>query len=196
MSSSIICRLQPIVRRLRAGWRRSMPAWRFRPSSIWMGDPGRSRPLLVVLALFALAAVQLGFPDSPQTLPAAGGGRAKAAEDRATAVTEWPAILERPLFAPNRRPVKADEAAPSVLDGYLVLGIGLMRPAATAVVKTPGGKPTRLVPGQRLDGWTLTMIEPKRLIFQRDGEKRILLFDARLLRAPPGRPGERTTDPK
>ncbi|WP_241911896.1 hypothetical protein [Telmatospirillum siberiense] len=188
MSSSTICRLLPIARPLRAGWNRLTSPWRFPPSFAWRGViESRGLPLLILAALSVLAVVQIGLPDSPATSPGGTAAPAGPAEDVTRVSGEWPAIAERPLFSPNRRPGKAESVAASVLDGYLVLGIGIMGQTATALVKSPGGKPTRLLPGQKLDGWTLSAIEPMRLVFERSGEIGVLPLDARRLRQPADR---------
>ncbi|WP_242443065.1 hypothetical protein [Magnetospirillum sp. 15-1] len=193
MLSSTFFPLSRIVRRILGNWNRSTPRSWFplslsRPTAIRLG---RHRPLLLSSAvLLALVAVQMAAPG--QTEPPSGRrGPPAGREQPVFPMAEWPAITARPLFTPSRRPAPPRASEGSSLDGYAVLGIGLMESQATAVVRTPAGKPVRLLSGQRLEGWTLAGIEPKTLVFEKDGVSRTLSLDAKRLRTVPAPAGGR-----
>ena len=91
-------------------------------------------------------------------------------------------IVERPVFSPNRRPPsylldEPEDFEPAAavrrqdLD-VTVVGI-ITGPRALALLRAESSD--RLVPlavGQKVSGWTLTAIEPFRVVFNRDGEER------------------------
>lgn len=97
-------------------------------------------------------------------------------------------VVERPLFSPTRR-LPADVAADPepvadtpVSRGRLevtVVGI-ITGPRALALLRSGSGD--RLVPlaeGEQLAGWTLTAIEPFRLVFRRDEDEQVFEIEYR-----------------
>ena len=91
-------------------------------------------------------------------------------------------IAERPVFSPNRRPpsyllddpedFEPEEVVRRQDLDVTVVGI-ITGPRALALLRSESSD--RLVPlavGQKLSGWTLTAIEPFRIVFNRDGEER------------------------
>ena len=91
-------------------------------------------------------------------------------------------IAERPVFSPNRRPPSyllddpedfepEDVVRREELDVTLV-GI-ITGPRALALLRSDtSDRLVSLAVGQRHAGWTLTAIEPFRIVFNRDGEER------------------------
>jgi hypothetical protein len=132
----------------------------------------------------SLAVVQILVPldSSPRLAPTplrAAGDFAQTAE---AGSQDWPAILERPLVAPDRRMIRA--AAPGFsVDGYVVVGIAASDTAASAVLRDPDGMLLRLLPGRIVKGWTVEGIESGRVILGRAGQRRVLPLDLKRLRA-------------
>lgn len=192
MWSSTMSRLPPTVRRILECRNPLTPQWRFRlpfaSSRTTTTDPLR-RPLAACLALLVLVAVQV-WP-AGEAPPAPAPTRPLPTAEPAAATQDWPAIAERPLFAPDRRPGHRRDSGPSSLDGLTVLGIAVADHTASAVLRDPTGKVARLRPGQFLGEWSLSAIEPLRLVFEKNGETRAFPFEAKKLRPQSERPAPR-----
>ncbi len=107
------------------------------------------------------------------------------------------AVVERPIFSPDRRPpaaeaaLKEDSAAPQAV----LTGIIIAESERIALVRTEAdGRIVRLRPGQRVDGWRLVAVEPDRAMFRR-GEAEVILELAydESSPAPPQRPRRRAS---
>jgi general secretion pathway protein N len=94
------------------------------------------------------------------------------------------AALERPLFAPSRRPPAAAEAPPPEpepvaeprLDGprappFRLIGTVSRRGRTEALVAAAGGPLERAVVGERVAGWLVTEIGPQHLVVEQEGEQ-------------------------
>ena len=120
---------------------------------------------------------------------------------------DFAAIVERPIFAPDRRPPSEAPAAVVarselglLLKGIITAGterIAILQPKAapdTAPARrgrTSGNAPAapslRLGEGDRYAGWTLARIEPAAVVFEREGEEARL----ELIYEPPPKPQRR-----
>lgn len=193
MWSSTMSRLPPTVRRILVCWNPWTPQWRFRlpfaSSRTTRPDPLR-RPLVACLALLVLVVVQVAWP-AGETPPAPAPTRPLPTAEPTATTQDWPAIAERPLFAPDRRPGRKRDSGPSSLDGLTVLGIAVADRTASAVLRDSTGKVARLRPGQFLGEWSLSAIEPLRLVFEKNGETRAFPFEAKKLRPQSERPAPR-----
>lgn len=94
----------------------------------------------------------------------------------------YSALLQNPLFAPDRSPggtsIKGAKG-PGSLDQLTVVGIAMRRGAATAIVKGSDGTSQVLKPGEEIAGWRLSGVAPTYLVFLRGSERRILTLDPR-----------------
>jgi hypothetical protein len=90
---------------------------------------------------------------------------------------DLPAILAKPIFAPDRAPVREEVASSGNLTGFEVLGVAIAGSISDALVRDPMGKIARVKPGAILEGWKLVSIEPRQLTFDRNGERRSLAID-------------------
>lgn len=105
---------------------------------------------------------------------------------RLAPIASFSATNERPIFVVSRRQAKPETTAPVAtvqmpLDLKLQ-GILFSADARLAVVSNNSGRDTRrLTEGTEYRGWTLTKIEPKAAVFQRDtAERRLVLsYDGR-----------------
>ena len=88
---------------------------------------------------------------------------------------DYPVVLAEPLFAPDRKPVAATPAQAS-LDGYTVTGIAISAETATVVMRAPNGKAQRVLYGGTLLGWKLASVDRKQIVFEKDGERRVLML--------------------
>lgn len=95
-------------------------------------------------------------------------------------IADYPAILNRPVFAPDRRPGASGGALPGggALSAYAALGAAAGPSVATAVLSGPGGVMKTLERGDTLEGWTLVAVGPTRLTFERDGARHVLVIGA------------------
>ena len=130
--------------------------------------PGRSAPAAGVLAAVLCAGV----------LP---GSATRAAEGDRPASYE--ATRSRPLFSPTRRPPPPPPPAPAFVAPPVVVmapapvmapdlavsGVIVGTGTRIAIVKRPSDAVfTRLTPGSKIDGWTVSAIEPRAVVLKRD----------------------------
>lgn len=148
-------------------------------------------PVLAALALFAAAGYQLTFPVI-SILPAKSDLAPRRVRDPAPPrVAEYPAILEKPIFAPDRKPDPREMAIAGGMAGYEVLGTAIAGDTSTAVIRTPAGSIERVRPGEDLDGWKLVSVGPRELTLERNNEHRILTVTQQppvVAAAPPAKP--------
>ena len=152
-------------------------------------------PALVCLGLGAALYLELERPPDRAALPlSAAVTEERPAEAPVQAlfdlppVDEFSGIADRPVFSPTRRPPSYLEDGPEELRAepvrreeldVTVVGI-ITGPRALALLRPESGD--RLVPlaeGETLSGWTLTAIEPFRLVFRRDGDERSVELEFR-----------------
>jgi hypothetical protein len=91
---------------------------------------------------------------------------------------ESPAILQAPIFAPDRRPGEAGaltSAGGGSLAGYAALGAASGHGVGTAVISGPGGAVKTLRLGDQIDGWRLAIVSASRLTFERKGAHHVLV---------------------
>jgi hypothetical protein len=108
----------------------------------------------------------------PQSAPSARRAAAPAASAPAPALATLPplasfsATVDRPLFAPSRRPAAsaAEQATGSSTDGrYRLLGIVATGPTKKAFV-VDGGRHIEITEGGMLDSWSVKQIGPDRVL--------------------------------
>ncbi len=154
-------------------------------------------PALVCMGLGAVLYLELQRPADPATVPVSAlASDAPAATDAEVQVLfdlppidAFSEIADRPVFSPNRRPPdyfgeeddEVFEPEPVRRQDLDVTVVGIITgPRAVALLQPDSGD--RLVPlaeGQTLSGWTLTAIEPFRLVFQRDGDEQTVELEFR-----------------
>jgi hypothetical protein len=130
---------------------------------------------LLILALQLALPYRTALPVDSALAPR----RARPAPE--TPLPTYSALLQSPIFAPDRSPGGAtgDKAGPGSLDQLVVVGIAVGHGAAAAVVKAGEGKSQTLRPGQEIAGWRLVGVDASHLTFIRGGERRILTLDPR-----------------
>lgn len=134
---------------------------------------------------------------SPQSAAVADvrPGSIKPAEQGPVALATF---RERPLFASNRRAATAEEIAaaeaaeaaltapapPPVLTGYRLTGTLITASKKLAFMQPDGSRDTRSLPvGGDLDGWQLSEISSRQVVFQRDGNQTV--FELELKKSHP-----------
>lgn len=95
-------------------------------------------------------------------------------------LAEYPAILQSPIFSPDRKPGEDLGAAPGAgaLDSYAALGVATGRAFANALVKGPGAPAQTLKRGDTLEGWRLVGLEKDKLTFERGAARHVLTVGA------------------
>lgn len=91
---------------------------------------------------------------------------------------QYPAILARPIFAPDRAPVVMQAQSTGNLAGFEVLGTAIAGNVSAALVRDGTGRVIRIKPDAILQGWRLVSIDRTQLTFDRDGERRTLAVTA------------------
>jgi general secretion pathway protein N len=84
-------------------------------------------------------------------------------------VQRFAIVTERPLFSPNRKPPQHTDDAAGAWPSFVLAGIIITPASREALVLH--GKPQSIAhiqEGQALEGWTVTSIDPDRVVF-RDG---------------------------
>lgn len=99
-------------------------------------------------------------------------------------ITDYRAVLDRPLFSPNRRPPPEDTttAAANKEFDFDLKGVVIKDDVRTALFRRQtDGEVVRLTKGDEIQGWTLTEIELDFVVIERDGREEVLepSFDAR-----------------
>jgi len=93
-------------------------------------------------------------------------------------LAEFAAIVERPLFFPDRRPLPAEPPPPPPPKEPLtanVVGIVMSGTQGTLLLRLPKEKDAvTLRTGDIVQGWTLVEISPEGAVFERDGERAVL----------------------
>jgi general secretion pathway protein N len=158
------------------------------------GQPSPRRPLVAAALLCAglAAALVLELASaSDANAPAFGAASVSSPSSAAIPKTvnritlpsleSFAEVTERPLFSSSRRPIAVD--APQNAErsfGATLAGIVISASSSTIIV-SHGDPPvlTRLKEGDDLDGWSITSIEPNRVLLRRDGvEQQLRLRDA------------------
>jgi hypothetical protein len=155
-----------------------------------------------VLLAAALAALWLGpgalagwraWSPPPAQAPNLDDARTALLNPNPAATAAYPAVLERPLIAPTRRPeapatAEAEPAPPNAIEQVKLTGL-LTGPTLTGVMIEEDGKPRFVRRDQKIGDWTLTAIQGRQLLFTRGGErKQIELPYASMASAPPSPP--------
>lgn len=157
-------------------------------------QPSRSMstriPLLLaaasVLLALALAALWLGsgvladwrvWSPPPAQAPNLDDARSAQLNPNPAATAVYPAVLERPLIAPSRRPEAVNtiadtaEAPPTAIEQVKLTGL-LNGPTLIGVLIEDGGKPRFVRRGERIGEWTLADISGRQALFTRGGERK------------------------
>ena len=94
----------------------------------------------------------------------------------------YPAVLERPLFSPARRPqVSASAAvaappAPSAIEQIRLRGL-VAGPTLTGVMLHEDGKSRFVRVGESVGGWTLERVQARAAVFARAGQQREIALE-------------------
>ncbi|MFL6688755.1 MAG: hypothetical protein ACJ8IR_01000 [Alphaproteobacteria bacterium] len=96
---------------------------------------------------------------------------------------EYPIVLAKPIFAPDRAPVVLQAQTAGNLSGFEVLGTAIAGTISAALVRDATGRIIRVKPDAILQGWRVVSIDRAQLIFDRDGERRSLAVTAAAPRA-------------
>jgi type II secretory pathway component PulC len=102
-----------------------------------------------------------------------------------TAIDNYQAVLERPLFSPNRRPPPEDSMITLVSQDFDfgLKGVIIDDDVRTALFRRQAdGQIVRLTEGDEIEGWTLLEVELDFVVMERDGHEEVLelAFDAQL----------------
>lgn len=135
-------------------------------------------PALAVVILLMAAGLQIAIPSSADLPQSTAPAARPAPEPVDPGVREYPAILQRPIFAPDRAPVLLQAQASGNLSGYEVLGTAIAGPVSAALIRDTTGRIIRVKPDAILQGWRLVSIDRTQLLFDRDGERRALTVSA------------------
>jgi general secretion pathway protein N len=130
---------------------------------------------VLCLGLGALAASELGATPTTvqdQAPPAADGKTSATSAPVAFAlppVQRFAVVTERPLFSPDRKPPQHADDTAGAWSSFVLAGIIITSASREALVLH--GKPQTIAhiqEGQALEGWTVTSIDPDRVVI-RDG---------------------------
>lgn len=157
----------------------TLPRWmsgsRFQlPSGLASRRSPELLPALATVLLLIAAGLQIAMPSQvalPEDSPLAPR---RAAEPAAPSARNYPAVLARPIFAPDRAPVLLQAQTAGTLNGYEVLGTAVAGNVSAALVRDATGRVFRVKPDAILQGWRVVSIDRVQLVFDRDGERRSL----------------------
>jgi hypothetical protein len=118
------------------------------------------------------------MPSSTDLPEASALAPRRAPEPVEPVAQNYPAVLGRPIFAPDRAPVLLQAQSAGNLAGYEVLGTAIAGTISAALVRDATGRIVRVKPDAILQGWRLVSIDRTQLVFDRDGERRSLTVSA------------------
>lgn len=134
--------------------------------------------MLATVTLLAAGAFQIALPPSVE-LPRNSGLASRHPVPLANPTAKsYPAVLARPIFAPDRAPVVLQAPSAGNLAGFEVLGTAIAGTTSAALVRNSTGRIIRIKPDDVVQGWRLVSIERAQLTFDRDGERRLLAVTA------------------
>lgn len=116
-------------------------------------------------------------------------------------ISEYTAIIERPLFSDDRRPYVPPEQPvpmpiadnkpginPKNTDDYLLTAVIITRDDRIALLQSNRGKAiTKLGVGETIAGWTLAAVEPHEVTLTRGSDKKTLALE--VIKSPVQAPG-------
>lgn len=147
----------------------------------------------LLVASVAFLATLLPWEAQPK-LPARAALRPVPSTEIRTlaAMTSFAEFVDRPLFAPTRRPpppqpepqsaaaapppAPPPPALPPEFPNVTLLAVALAPNSRQAVIRLPTGHPSTLREGEAIEGWVLIQIEPDRVVFRNDRIERDLSF--------------------
>jgi hypothetical protein len=138
--------------------------------------------------LLIAAGLQVAMPSATSLPEDSALAPRRAAEPPMPIAREYPAILMRTVFAPDRAPTILQAQTAGNLSGYEVMGTAIARNVSTALVRDVTGRVMRIKPDETLQGWRLVSIDRTQLLFDRDGERRTLMVTAAPPKHMPGQP--------
>jgi type II secretory pathway component PulC len=98
-----------------------------------------------------------------------------------TAIENYQAVLERPLFSPNRRPPLGMITLVRNKFDFDLKGVVIDDNVRTALLRRQGdGQIVLVTRGEEIEGWTLLEVELDFVVIERDGHEEVLelAFDA------------------
>jgi hypothetical protein len=140
-------------------------------------------PAVVTVALLMLVGVQMAIPSTVDLPQEAAVTPRQSAAALAPTAREYPIVLAKPIFAPDRAPVVLQAQTAGNLSGFEVLGTAIAGTISAALVRDATGRIIRVKPDAILQGWRVVSIDRAQLIFDRDGERRSLAVTAAAPRA-------------
>lgn len=134
-----------------------------------------------VLVLIAAAQLVLPGAGALQDLGGLAPRRTKAVV--VPPLPEYAAILNAPIFAPDRRPsdtagAGAASAGATSLAGYAALGVAAGSSVSSAVIMVPNEGPKTLRRGDTVNGWRLVGVSRDRAVLERNGARQALIVGA------------------
>lgn len=105
----------------------------------------------------------------------------------APVIPDYPAILQAPVFAPDRQPGSDQDAASAggPLGGFVAIGVAIGPKFAAALLKGPDGFIRTLHRGDRVQDWRLVAIESSQITFARDTARHVIAVGAPAASAAP-----------
>ena len=147
---------------------------------------------LAVAALLAAALAALWLAPGPQArwrqwqapppqAPQLDDVQTASLRPNPAAVATYPAVLERPLFNPARRPQPSASApaaapAPAAIEQVRLQGL-VAGPALTGVMLEEQGKARFVRIGEAVAGWTLERVQARAAVFGRAGQQREIALE-------------------
>lgn len=121
--------------------------------------------MILTLGLQLVLPSETPLPAEPMLVPR------HARPITARPIPDYPAILQAPIFAPDRAPTAAGTGGgPS--SGFSLVGVALGPGFGVAVVRTDDGKSQSVRKGDSVMGWRLVSLTAKHAVFVQ-GEQRI-----------------------
>lgn len=150
-----------------------------RKANLWL----TSSLLLACLALAWLIYEQLTMVPNSEALAGSSRQRTVDLPDRPPvpqfampAIENYQAVLERPLFSPNRRPpLEKPTIGGTNMFGFILTGVLIDNNLRIALLRRQGdGEVVRSREGEEIEGWTLRQVELDFIVIEKDGREEVL----------------------
>ena len=141
-------------------------------------DSPEFAPALACAVLILAVVAQLAIPSGTVLPEDSALAPRRVRPPQVAAIPDYPAILQAPLFAPDRTP-RADSGAATGGDGdFSLMGVAAGRRFAVALVKGPDGKVHSVSPGGEVMGWRLAGLDRAGATLVRGSERMVLALGA------------------
>jgi general secretion pathway protein N len=132
--------------------------------------------VLMVLELSSTGGAGASVPDTASAASRPADIPAPSSRFSLPPLDTFAEVTERPLFSSSRRPIAAETSSAVIKPLSASLAGIVISPSSSSIIVMHGDPPAllRLKVGDDIDGWSISSIEPSRVVLQRGAEEQQL----------------------